>query len=118
MRDRIDRHAVSFKHAFRGLFYAFGSQPNFLIHFLAALAVLALGYYLRMSKTDFIILIFLIVMVFVCELINTALESITDLVTSEWRVEAKIAKDVSAGMVLFVSLAAVVIGIILFGGYL
>ena len=43
------------------------------------------------------------------EMINTALESITDLVTQEWRQEAKIAKDVAAGMMLTVAIGAVIV---------
>ena len=50
----------------------------------------------------------------VCEMINTSLESITDLVTLEWRVKAKIAKDVAAGMMLIYAVGAVLIAIIIF----
>lgn len=65
-----------------------------------------------------LILLFVIILIFVVEMVNTALESITDLVTTEWRTEAKIAKDVSAGMVLVAVIGSVIIGIVIFGGYL
>ncbi len=51
-------------------------------------------------------------------MINTSLESMTDLITKEWRSEAKIAKDVAAGMMLTVSLGAFVVALIIFIPYL
>lgn len=50
-------------------------------------------------------------------MINTALESMTDLITKEWRQEAKIAKDVAAGMMLLIAMGAVVIGAVIFLPY-
>lgn len=118
MRDRIIRHTVSFRHAFRGLFYSFSSQPNFIIHLIIATIVIVTGFFLHVSRIEMLILIFTILLVFLAEMINTALESITDLVTTEWRTEAKIAKDVSAGMVLIAAIGAIIIGIVIFGGYI
>ncbi len=53
-------------------------------------------------------------MVIVAEMVNTTIESMVDLITSEWRQNAKVAKDVSAGMVLVSSVFAVIIGIYIF----
>jgi diacylglycerol kinase (ATP) len=51
-------------------------------------------------------------------MINTALESMTDLITKEWRQEAKIAKDVSAGMMLTIAIGAVSIALYIFMPYI
>lgn len=65
-----------------------------------------------------VIILFIIMLGLVCEMINTALESMTDLITSEWREKAKIAKDVSAGMMLMTAIGAVIIASIIFYPYI
>lgn len=114
MKERLRRHRVSFKNAFAGLFYAFTTQPNFQIHLvLSALAVLA-GIYLRISYLEMVGIIIMIGVGLAAEMVNTAVEAVTDLVTTEWRKEAKIAKDVAAGMMLLVSFGALAVaGLIL-----
>lgn len=114
MRRSNNSHQISFKHAFEGLFYALSSQPNFKIHFtLSALAIVA-GFYLQISRLEMIIIVLMIIIGLTVEMANTALESVTNLVTQEWRQEAKIAKDVSAGMMLLVSFGALAVaGLIL-----
>jgi diacylglycerol kinase len=74
--------------------------------------------YFSITQTEWAIIVFTIILGLTAELINTALESMTDLITKEWREEAKIAKDVSAGMMLTTAVGAVVIAIIIFGQYL
>src|SRR3990170_2733497 len=98
MRERIKRHQVSFQNAFTGLWYALTTQPNFIIHFVAAAFVLLLAYFVHLSSIEVVLLVFAILFVFCAEFINTALESMVDLITTEWRQEAKVAKDVSAAM--------------------
>lgn len=118
MRERIQRHTISFAHAFAGLSHAFRTQPNFVVHFLAALGVIGAAAVIHVSLVELIILLFCVMLVLLAELINTSVESVVDLVTSEWRQEAKIAKDVSAGMVLFASFFSVIIGVLIFGRHL
>ena len=114
MNAVLKRHHISFKNAFAGLFYAFRTQPNFLVHFtLSGLAILA-GIILEVSSLKMVGLIIMIAVGLAAEMINTAIESVTDLVTNGWQREAKIAKDVSAGMVLLTAISAVIVaGIIL-----
>jgi diacylglycerol kinase len=40
------------------------------------------------------------------EMVNTAIESMTDLIKKEYSLEAKIAKDVAAGMMLLTAIGA------------
>ena len=56
----------------------------------------------------------MILLVISAEMINTAIEKMVDLITTEHRKEAKIAKDVAAGMVLVNSLGSVIVGLIIF----
>ena len=111
----IKRHHISFKNAFSGLRYAFISQPNFRIHFALSLLVILAGFYLQVSYTQMTILILTIAFGLGCEMINTSLESMTDLITKEWRENAKIAKDVAAGMRLLTAASAVLVALLILG---
>jgi diacylglycerol kinase len=50
----------------------------------------------------------------VAEMINTSIEAMTDLITTEYRQRAKIAKDVSAGMVLTTAIASLIVALLIF----
>ena len=56
----------------------------------------------------------MIVLVITAEMVNTCIEEIVDLVVNEHRKEAKIAKDVGAGMVLVSAFGAFITGIVIF----
>lgn len=117
MIERLKKHQISFKNAFAGLKYAFSTQPNFLIHGLLSILVIIVGVLFRITSIEMTILILTIVIGLSAEMINTSLESITDLVTEEWRENAKIAKDVSAGMMLLTATGAVFIAFIILAPY-
>ena len=53
-------------------------------------------------------------MVFVAEMVNTSIEAMVDLITTEWREDAKIAKDVSSGMVLMAVIGSIIVGALIF----
>ena len=104
----------SFKHAVNGLIYSVKTQPNLRFHLVIAFIVIVLGWMFEFSQFEWIILILTISMVIITELINTAIESLTDLITIKYSKHAKDAKDVSAGMVFATTITSVIIGIILF----
>lgn len=104
----------SFGYAFQGIKTALRLEPNFRIHSVVALATLILAFLLGFNLYEWIILLFTIFLVLVLELINTAMESIIDMVSPEISQKAKIAKDVSAAAVLLTTGFAVLIGIFLF----
>lgn len=110
----MNDHLLSFGLAFKGIFYAFRTQLNFKVHTFFTFSVIILGWLMNISSTEWYILILTIIMVFVAEMLNTSIESVTDLVTTEHRLSAKIAKDVSAGMVLIAAIGSVIIGLMIF----
>ena len=85
---------------------------------MIAVLVLLAAKILRISRVSLLILLFGIVLVLVLEMINTAFETIVDLLSPVWRQKAKVAKDVAAAAVLVIALGAAVIGIIIFYPYL
>ncbi len=118
MREMFRKHTISFKNAFAGLWWALRTQPNFRVHLVLSVLALGLSWYLGISRVEQSIILFTIILGLSAELINTAIESVTDLVTEEWKVSAKIAKDVSAGMMLTVALGAVGVALFIFLPYL
>jgi len=104
----------SLAYAASGIVYALRTQRNMRIH--AALAALAflLGSALGLSRVEMAILALTVAAVVAAEMVNTAVESVVDLVTQEYAPLAKIAKNVAAGAVLVCSFGAVAVGYFLF----
>lgn len=104
----------SFKAALAGVVYCLRTQRNMRIHFLVAVLVLYLGYILQAGIRDLLFLFFAIALVFVAEMINTAMEALVDLYTRDYHPLARVAKDVAAGAVFIMVLNAIAVGLIIF----
>ena len=104
----------SFSFAFNGVRTALKKEPNLRIHFFFAVAALILAILLKFSIEEWLLLTFTIFFVIILELVNTALESIVNLVSPQIREEARIAKDVSSAAVLAGAFLAVIVGLGLF----
>ena len=115
MKNILRQHHISFQHAFAGLFWALKTQPNFRIHITLSFIALYLCWFLEVNSTEWIIVVFTIVLGLAGEMINTSLEAMTDLITKEWRTDAKIAKDVAAGMMLTIAFGAIIVALLVFG---
>lgn len=118
MREILRKHHISFKNALAGMGWAFRTQPNFRVHFAFSVFALLLAWYFHISRAETALIVFAIVLGLGAEMINTSLESMTDLITKEWRSEAKIAKDVAAGMMLLVATGAVIVALVIFAPYI
>jgi undecaprenol kinase len=108
------RWKFTFRYAAAGIWYAVRTQRNMKMHLALAVAVVAAGVFFRISTISWAILLLTLSSVIALELINTALETVVDLVTDEWHPLAKIAKDTAAGAVLIAAFFAVLVGIVLF----
>lgn len=104
----------SFKHAFEGVYFALKYNQNLRVHFGVAALVIIASICFHVNAFEMGILGVMILLVIASEMINTAIEEMTDLITKEHREEAKIAKDVSAGMVLVAALGSVIVGVLVF----
>lgn len=114
MKTEQRAHLDSFKDAFAGLAWSAKTQPNFKIHLLLAGAAILLSWFLQITLVEFAIILFAIVLGLTAEMINTSIESMTDLITTEYRQSAKIAKDVAAGMMLTAAIGAVLVALVIF----
>lgn len=105
----------AFVFAYRGLKALFRSECHARFHALAALVAIALGFSLRISADEWCIVILAIACVVASEAFNTAVESLTDRVSTERHPLSGKAKDVAAGGVLIACLGAAAVGAIIFG---
>lgn len=110
----VKKRLESFRHAFRGLATLVKTQPNAKFHLIATICVSVLGLFLSISCTDWTILALSAGSVWAAEAMNTALEFLADRVAPEWHVLVGNAKDVAAGGVLAISIAAAVAGLLIF----
>ena len=104
----------SFNYAFQGLKTALKNEPHLRIHFTMAILALIMGAILKLTTIEWLILSFTIFWVISLELLNTVIESFVSLVSPEIQPHAKIAKDVSAAVVLTAAILSVIVGLILF----
>lgn len=111
-------HILSFKYALEGIMAALRQEPNLKFHFLAGFLVVILSFILNISKTDWLIIIFLIGFVIAVELTNTAIETVVNEFTDKEHPGAKYAKDISAGVVLVAAITSVIVGLLVFLPYL
>ncbi len=80
--------------------------------------MLGLGLYCGLARWEWVAVALSVGAVWGAELLNTAVEAVVDLVSPEYHPLAGRAKDVAAGAVLVVALAALVVGLLVFGPYL
>ncbi len=106
-----------FKVAFIGLLSAFNDK-SVLIQIVLGTLVLIVSFILKLEKIDFIVILICISCVITTEILNTAIEEICDMYTTSHNEKIKYIKDLSAGAVLFVSIVALVIGLIIFIPYI
>jgi undecaprenol kinase/diacylglycerol kinase (ATP) len=104
----------SFDYAFQGLKTFFLTQHNAWVHCLAALIAIVLSCILHISTTEWLFVILAIGLVFITEMLNTAIEFLCDAITLETHPQIKKTKDVSAAAVLLASVVAAIIGLIIF----
>jgi diacylglycerol kinase (ATP) len=111
------KYIRSFGYAFSGIKKVFFAERNFRFHSLAAILVISVGFLLNISQTDWAILALTIGAVLTAEAFNSAIEKLVDMVSPQKQPQAGWVKDVAAGAVLLISVAAAVVGLIIFTPY-
>jgi len=106
---------LSFRYAIEGIGYALRTQHNTWIHFTATVTAFLIAWLLGLPGIEWALLVLTVSLVWVAELINTALEAVVDLSAPDYHPLAKAAKDVAAGAVLVAAIGAVLVGFFLFG---
>ena len=114
IKEHRKEHKDSLDHAVAGWRYALTTQPNFKYHLFLSFCAIFLGIAYQISANEWLIIILMITWGLAMEMFNTLSESLTDLIKKEYDQDAKIVKDVAAGMMLVTAMGAAIIGGIIF----
>lgn len=105
----------TFKNARKGMRIVLKSERNIRIHFVAAVFVLIFGFVLEFSALKISVLLLAIGLVVAAEMLNSAIEfSLDAIFHNKYSKMVGMAKDISAGAVMFVTIIAVIIGGLIF----
>jgi len=118
MRHYIQSRIKSFQYAFEGLKPVLKGQKNMHIHILAAFVVIGAGVYFDITSSEWVAITCVIGFVWVCEFFNSAIETLANVVSSDYNKHIKQVKDISAAAVLISAITAVVVGVIVFWKYI
>jgi diacylglycerol kinase len=113
-KNSFTRLIKSFRYSFIGINELLRSEPNTRIHLLATICALIAGILLRISKSEWCVILIVIALVWAAEAFNTVIEKLTDHLFPEYHETARFAKDIAAGAVLVCAIAALVCGLIIF----
>jgi undecaprenol kinase len=105
----------SVKAAWQGLRQSYAKEQNFRIELFALFLVCLFGLFFKIKTLEWAWVLLSAFIVLVAELLNTAIERLTDLVTEKRRTGlARQAKDVAAAAVLLTVFQALIAGLYIF----
>lgn len=104
----------SFFAAFSGIGQAILSEGHLRFHIIAGIYVITFSFFYEFSAVKWAVVILTIALVIAAELINSAIESLCDRVTTQHDLIIKRVKDISAAAVLALSVAAVAVAFVLY----
>lgn len=104
----------SFKYAWRGFITLLRTEQNARVHAFVAILVAILAVRLQISRLELAVLFFAVVLVFVIEIMNTAIEKFLDVVHPDNHHQIRYIKDAMAGAVLISAFIALIVGFLVF----
>ncbi len=113
--DPIIKLLRSFDFAAQGIFHTFRTQPNARIEAGIAGIIVILGVWLKVSPTQWAVLVTCMGLVLGLEILNTGIEALVDLVSPDPHPLAKVAKDAAAGAVFWAAIISVIVGLLILG---
>lgn len=96
----------------------FKKRPKFLITQFSGCNYYHIRICANIDRIDWILIIVAIGLVLSFEAINTSIEFVVDLITTDYHEYAKYAKDIAAFSVVIVSIVSICIGLIVFLPYI
>ena len=108
-------HLHCFRWAGRGIWRCLRTQRNLRLQVAIGLGAIVLGVTLRLGAVEWALVGLAIALVLACEMFNSTLEAIMDLVSPGYHELAGAAKDAGAGATLIAAAASVLVGLLVFG---
>ncbi len=104
----------SLNYAISGVVHTFKTQRNMKIDFAIAILVVIASIITYVTRFELIAVVISISLVFLAEMMNTAIEAIVDMITGKYHEMARVAKNVAAGASLITALNAIIVGYLVF----
>jgi len=95
--------------AVNGIVYSATTQTNIRKQLIIGFVTMILSLFYNFTTSEFLCLTMSIFFVIFAELVNTAIETVVDLLVDVYHPKAKIAKDVAAGAVVLAAINAIVV---------
>ncbi len=100
--------------ALRGALLLIKTEASIKVQVFIGLLITGAGFYFEISNIEWILQIFAIALVIGIESMNTAVEKVADFIQPEFDPKIGFIKDIAAGAVMIVSIAATIIGLIIY----
>ncbi len=104
----------SLKFAIRGVWLLITTEHSIMVQLAIGLLVTCAGWWMDISKTEWLFQILAIGLVLVAESLNTSIEKLCDFVHPEHHKSIGFIKDISAGAVSFAAITAMIIGLLIY----
>lgn len=109
----IPRFLKSARYAVNGLFYAMRTERNVQIWFGVMVSTLLLAFWLKVDRNEFLFIFIAMMVIGVSEYLNTAIEKLSDRVTTDYDEQIKHVKDIAAGATFLASTSASIVSFII-----
>ena len=113
-RFSVSQRFKSFSYAWSGIKLVLKNEHNTWIHLFLTVIAMVLGIVFKLATAEWATLIIVTAMVWMAELVNTCIEKIMDFSTTDFHPQIKLIKDMAAAAVLIASIAALIVGAIIF----
>jgi len=118
MNRKIKRLLKSFGYAISGIIKTFKEEQNLQIQVIIGIIIILVSFLLRIKLIEFCFILSSIFLIIIMEMINSAIERVTDVLKPRIHTYVKDIKDIMAGAVFISSVLAIIIGLIIFIPYL
>lgn len=110
----LERYWKSFNHALDGIIYCLKYEHNMIIILTATFLVTLCGFAFRINSAEWLFIVCICGAIAACEVVNSSIEALVDLVTEDYNELARIAKDTASSASLILVVTAIVGGLIIF----
>ncbi|MCR8613195.1 MAG: diacylglycerol kinase family protein [Mycoplasma sp.] len=114
MKEFFQKVTRKFYYASKGIWITVREEKSLWTDIIFAIIVIALGIWLKIDRIEWSIIIISISLVMGFEILNTSIEALVDMISFQYNLKVKKIKDIAAGATLLVSIAAVIIGCLIF----
>jgi len=110
----ITNRLKSIGYAFKGAYLLITTEASLKVQFFIGIIVTIAGFYYNLSPIEWILQILTIGVIMALEGINTAIEELADFVHPDQHKKIGLIKDLAAGAIFIIAIAAIIIGFIIY----